>query len=268
MFFALSKLLWVVAAPSNLILLALLLGLGLLLAGRTRIARKVLAGAVGLLVLIILSPLGALLLGSLESRFPTVKEVDVPPAGVIVLGGWTETEISLRRDVLALNDAAERVLAALALSHKFPDAKLVFTGGDGSYSGDVGNEADDVKRLLLSLNFDEGRVVYERASRNTAENAAFTKEIIQPKPGERWLLITSAAHMPRAVGCFRAVGFPVIPLPVDYRTVGNSERWRLIRPLSEKLATLDLAVHEWLGLAFYRLSGRTDAFFPAPEAVP
>ena len=65
---------------------------------------------------------------------------------------------------------------------------------------------------------DARRILVETRSRNTYENAVYSKELAQPQPGQIWLLVTSANHMPRAVGCFRAVGFDVIPYPVDYDT--------------------------------------------------
>ena len=85
-----------------------------------------------------------------------------------------------------------------------------------------------------------------------------------PKPGERWLLVTSAWHMPRSMGSFRAAGFPVTAYPVDYRTRGGEDARRGFLHTSEGLRRLDLMVKEWLGLLAYRLSGRTDALFPAP----
>ena len=115
------------------------------------------------------------------------------------------------------------------------------------------------------MGLDQGDVVYEDRSRNTFENALFTRDLVKPKEGERWLLVTSAMHMPRAVGVFRKVGFPVIAYPVDFRT--NGEFWRAGVPgdTGSAVSMVENAMHEWLGLIAYRLTGKTDALFPAPS---
>ena len=91
-----------------------------------------------------------------------------------------------------------------------------------------------------------------------------TKALVDPKPGQRWLLVTSAWHMPRAMAAFRKAGFQVEPWPVDYRTAGWSDAFHLFpfESPAQGLRQLDLAVHEWLGLLAYRLSGRSDDAFP------
>lgn len=102
----------------------------------------------------------------------------------------------------------------------------------------------------------------ERRSRNTYENAVFTKALVAPKPGERWLLVTSAYHMPRSVGLFRRAGFLVEPYPVDWRI---GERVFAFENVSaDGLFRTDIAVREWLGLLAYRLSGRTGELLPGP----
>lgn len=201
---------------------------------------------------------------TLEERFAHFVDDERPIAGIIVLGGWMNTEIAASRDAVAVNDATERFFMAHALIRRHPEARLVFTGGDGSFSGDVGDEADHVRRFARGLGFDDRAVIFERKSRNTFENAAFTKAVVEPAPGERWLMITSAAHMPRAVGCFRAVGFDVVPVPVDFRTRGTSDLLRPARSLAQGLSRLDYAFREWAGLLAYWVSGRSVALFPGP----
>ena len=75
--------------------------------------------------------------------------------------------------------------------------------------------------MFERLGLEEGRVIYEDRSRNTTENAEFSRDIARPRPEETWLLITSAFHMPRAVGCFRRVGWNVVPFG------GLYDRWGL-----------------------------------------
>jgi uncharacterized SAM-binding protein YcdF (DUF218 family) len=115
-------------------------------------------------------------------------------------------------------------------------------------------EAVIAKRFFMNLGVDESRIVLEGRSLNTAQNAAFTRALVMPQPGQRWLLVTSASHMPRAVGAFRRAGFSVIPYPTGYTTSGNSLEFREFR--------LEASTNR---LVFYWLTDRTDALFPAPE---
>jgi uncharacterized SAM-binding protein YcdF (DUF218 family) len=120
-------------------------------------------------------------------------------------------------------------------------------------------------RLLKELGVAPERILIEQQSRNTVENAVLSKQIAQPKPGERWLLVTSAYHMPRSVGVFRQAGFPVEPYPVDWRTRGFADALRPFSTIGDGLRRTDTAVREWIGLAAYWLTGRTSAFFPGPD---
>jgi uncharacterized SAM-binding protein YcdF (DUF218 family) len=90
-----------------------------------------------------------------------------------------------------------------------------------------------------------------------------TRALINPAPGETWLLVTSASHMPRSVGVFRQAGFPIVPWPVNYRT-GRSLAALYDAPFPERIQQFEGALREWVGLTAYWLMGRTDAVFPAP----
>ena len=154
--------------------------------------------------------------------------------------------------------------APLELLRRYPKARLVFSGGSASLRASTLTEAWAVRRFWRAVGLDQGDVLYEDRSRNTFENALFTRDLVKPKEGERWLLVTSAMHMPRAVGVFRKVGFPVIAYPVDFRT--NGAFWRAGVPgdTGSAVSMVENAMHEWLGLIAYRLTGKTDALFPAP----
>ncbi|MBV9969593.1 MAG: YdcF family protein, partial [Xanthobacteraceae bacterium] len=131
-----------------------------------------------------------------------------------------------------------------------------------------GSEADVVPALFESLGVPPGRIMLESRSRNTAENAVYSKALAAPKPGERWLLVTSAMHMPRAIGAFREAGFPVEAYPVDYKTNGWQDLSGVIGSLSSGLRQTDTALHEWIGLVAYRLTGKSSALFPGPLPGP
>lgn len=263
MFFILSKIFEFIASPVNLALFVGALGAALLCTRRARSGQRLAAGALLFLLIVGFSPLAALLAIPLEGRFPAPPEDAPPPVGVIVLGGAVNEELSAARHSVTFNDAAERVVAAIALKRRHPSARVIFSGGSAALFGSVHSEAEAVARFWRDTGVDQGDILYESRSRNTHENAVNTRALAKPEDGARWLLVTSAMHMPRAVGIFRKAGFPVIAWPVDYRTSGDPWRGNF-RSASANFALAESALHEWLGLAVYWLTGKTDALFPAP----
>ncbi|TGE01187.1 YdcF family protein [Methylobacterium nonmethylotrophicum] len=262
MFFVLSKVLWFLTAPSNLLLLLVLAGAGLGLRWQRLGLGLCAAGAFVLLVGGI-SPLAGLLFAPLENRFPRFRDDGTPVAGIVVLGGGVETGLSAARGQLVLNDAGERMVALGDLARRYPQATLVFAGGSGRLTGDGAvSEAAVLRRHAASLGVAPERITYEDRSRNTRENAAFSAALVKPKPGERWLLVTSAWHMPRAIGCFRQAGFTVTAYPVDYRTAPRLLAFHAT--VGDGLFDFDIASREWLGLVAYRASGYTETVFPGP----
>ena len=129
---------------------------------------------------------------------------------------------------------------------------------------DAVSEAEIVSRFADTLGVPRNRLILEQQSRNTRENALFSARMVQPKPDERWLLVTSAWHMPRSVGCFRKAGFDVTAYPVDYRTNWPRDAYRLNSFASTGLGELDIGVKEWIGMIAYRFAGYTDEVMPAP----
>jgi uncharacterized SAM-binding protein YcdF (DUF218 family) len=263
MTFVASKLFWALAAPGNLLLLLLLAALVAMARDRRR-RGLVAAFAVALtLFAVAILPVGQWLAAPLENRFP-VPAVPERVDGIVLLGGAVAPAVSRAHGRIALNEAAERITETLALMQRHPEAKVVVTGGEAAlWPRPDEEEAKQMRALLVELGVAPERVLSEDRSRNTYENAVMSRALVQPKPGETWLLVTSAAHMPRAVGCFRHVGWEVLPYPVDFRTEDHPLPVLL---LSAHLALLDFAAKEWVGLAAYRLLGRTDTLFPAPGA--
>jgi uncharacterized SAM-binding protein YcdF (DUF218 family) len=264
MFFILSKIVGFFALPSDIAATLAALGVVLLFTRFRRAGRRLAALGVVLLLVAGLTPLGNALMLSLEERFPPWDASRGAPTGIIVLGGAIGPELSAARHTPDLNESAERITATAALARQFPQARIVYSGGNARLVLTGGIEADYAIELLESLGVDRARIVAERQSRNTIENAAFSKQFVEPKPGERWLLVTSAYHMPRAIGVFRRVGFPVEAYPVDWRTRGPIDLVLPFESVTAGLRRTDTAVHEWIGLVAYRLTGRTAELFPAP----
>ncbi len=264
MFFILSKIIGFITTPSNLVALLLLAGI-VLLALRWRAgAMRLMVSGIVLLLVMGFSPLGNVLLLSLSERFPSWHENGRAPDGVIILGGAINPELSEARGAAEINASAERMTAAAELARRFPHARIVLSGGNNRLINPVSTEAEMSKRLLERLGVAPDRIVEEARSRTTSENAMFTRDLLQPKPGELWLLVTSAYHMPRSVGAFRAAGFDVVPYPVDWRTRGPTDALIPFATLGSGLSRTDTAVHEWIGLVAYWLAGRSSELLPGP----
>jgi uncharacterized SAM-binding protein YcdF (DUF218 family) len=264
LFFALSKTLGVMLLPSNL-LIGLVVVSSILLFTRFRAhGRRLFVVSLLLLAVCGWSPTGNLLLYPLEQRFPPWDATRGAPDGIVVLGGAIDADLSAARGVPVFRGGSDRLLAAAALAHRYPQARLIYSGGNSNLmAGDAVKEADIAATVFESLGIAKQRLSMERLSRNTEENATFSKALAHPKPGERWLLVTSAYHMPRSVGLFRRAGFAIEPYPVDWRT----SRENLLMPFNlagEGLERTDLAIREWMGLAAYRISGKTSELLPGP----
>lgn len=262
MFFVLSKILWFLASPVNLAIGGLVLASLLAFTRFSGPGRWLGLICVFVLGLLAFSPLPRIVVRPLEDRFPQQAVNSGKVDGIIVLGG----AIGVAREDIVLNNAAARMTKAVELARAHPEAKLVFTGGGANLlSPVVRTEADGARLLFLGLGLPEHRLVLEDRSRNTVENAVFTRRLVDPKPGERWLLVTSAWHMPRAMGVFRKAGFQVEAFPVDFLSSGEQADY--LRPYRKAARGLDIAddaFKEWAGLLAYYLAGYTDALFPGP----
>lgn len=264
MTYVLSKLFWAIAQPLNLIVLMVLAWPILMRLGYPRAGSRVLQTALILLVTVTILPVGQTLLIPLEDRFPRPGPFPAEVSGIIVLGGAVDSDISAARNSTNFTGPAERLTEALRLARIYPAAKVIFTGGSGDIVGPKIREAFYARRFFLEHGLAEGRLIFEDGSRNTWENAKNSVALAAPKPHETWILVTSAYHMPRAVGIFRRIGWEVLPDPVDYRTTGGLTIRGFF--LLDRLQELDIALKEWIGLLAYSLLGRTSSLFPGPAA--
>ena len=261
LFFYISKLIWLLFSPDSLLLILIIFSLALLYIGKTQLAKVTLTVTSLLFILIALFPIGEWLLYPLESRFQTNPALPEKIDGIIVLSGAENAELSSIWKQVELNAAAERDLTFIRLAKRFPDAKLIFTGGSGSLTKQEYKGADIAEKLFKQLDFDTTKIIFERKSRNTYENIIYSKNIIKPKAKEKWILITTAWHLPRSVGISCKANWPVIPFPVDHQTK-KGDLFRVDFNLSDNLKTLKKGTKEWLGLFAYYLSGKTTLLFP------
>jgi uncharacterized SAM-binding protein YcdF (DUF218 family) len=261
-FFLLSKLLGVLVDPLAVLFLILLIAFLLLRSGRFTGARWLLGLVVAVMLLVTLLPVGELLLYRLEQRFPA-PELPAKVDGIIMLGGAQQPRLTAAYKQPALNGAAERMTTFLALARRYPEAKIVFSGGSGDLFNRELHEGLTVRLFLEQQGFNAERVIYESSSRNTYENVLNSKQMLRPQDKEVWLLVQTAADIPRTMGIFHKLGWRVTPVPCDY----NALAWNWLPSLSmtKSFDSLEHAMHEWLGLLVYYLTDKTDRPFPAPQ---
>jgi uncharacterized SAM-binding protein YcdF (DUF218 family) len=201
-----------------------------------------------LLLIMALNVPGSWLLRPLETRFPVRQQAPTDHVvGIILLGGF-HLDVRVANERFDIRSGmSERVMETVRLSKLYPEARILYSGG--------GTEAQLGKQILMRLGVERERIIIEDRSRNTAENARLSKIIAAPKQSEKWLLVTSAAHMPRAMGVFRAVGFPVEADPAGFQSS---------KPDEGEHERAMLALKEYTALFAYWLSGQSNELFPSP----
>lgn len=253
MFFEFSKIFWVLAQPANFLFVLLALA-ALLLWWRPRTGRIIMTLIIVCAWLAAALPIGEYYLREIENTYP-VPTLPAHVDGIILLGGFTWAEGSEAHHQLQTDGKADRFLHFVRLAQQYPNAKLVFTGGSGNPLRQDVREADLVREQWAAMGYDSSRVIWERDSRNTYENAVFSKKLVQPKPGETWVLVTSALHMPRAVAIFEKQDWPVIPYPVDYITT-DAKLGQYEFSVTDNLWRLATALKEIIGKLAYQWTGR------------
>lgn len=256
-------LIWSLLSPSQ-ILLGITIAGGMLLAiGRARPGRVLsITGTAGLLVFGFL-PTSHYLAAALETRFPQ-PELPERITGIILLSGAERPAATEAHGEPQFSSAAGRYTTALRLAARHPEARIVYTGGPekNPRTGELG-QTGVAKRLLPTVGIDPARIVYEEGSADTCDNASNTKALVGPRPTDVWVVVTSAMHVPRTMACFRAADWQVIPQPANYQVVLGGIDVGTFQ-IADNLELLDTALHEWTGLAYYWLSGRTQELFPSP----
>ena len=262
MFFTISKVFWIIFSPENLVFLTLCIAALVSFARKPSWAIILLRFAVTVWVIFAVLPIGMIMSSQLESRFPSNPTLPRKVDGIIILGGVINPSLSSIHVEPQVNGSIERVLIGAELAHRFSDARVIFTGGSGDLFNPQLREAHYAPKLFKLLGLHDERVIFEDRARNTAQNAQITFDLAKPKASENWILVTSAFHMPRAVGSFRKAGWKIIPYPVDFITSGNEE-FELTFQFNG-ISRFAGALHEYIGLLAYWLTGRTDTWFPGP----
>ena len=243
--------------PFPVIFGLLLIGALLMALRRNAIGQRLIYAAAIYWLLILVPPVDMWLMQPLENRFPRgplPERVD----GILVLDGGMDSDVVTTRGTLALHLGALRLVAAADVSRRFPDARLIYAGGENSTAA--------AQILFGGMGVDPSRVIFDDRALNTWDNFVFSKDLVQPKEGETWVLVTSASHMPRAMGIAQHLNWKLIPWPSEYTMpngAGFGSSW--VRASEDRLRNLQRALHEWVALVVYRSSGRIDTLFPGPD---
>ena len=261
-FWFVSKIFWIIAAPDHFLFITLLFGSFLLFTKHKTLGSTLIVAVTVFILGLIIFSVDEVVLSNLEDRFP-FRPLPNNIDGVIVLGGAVESEISSARKQPTVSGSAERLLAFIHLKQKFPQKKFIFSGGAGGLTT-THKHSDGARMVFEQVGLKVDKIIFESQSRNTYENIINSFKLIKPKKGEKWVVITSAFHMPRAMGVFRKIQWEVIPYPVDYRTTGDQNYHFSFNGFSV-LENFTLAVKEWTGLFVYWVMGKTNHLFPSPE---
>jgi uncharacterized SAM-binding protein YcdF (DUF218 family) len=261
-FFYLSKIVWIVISPDSIFIILLTVCLLLFLLKQSEKATFLLVLLTFFTLFLSFFSVGNWMLYPLESRFQHNPELPEKVDGIIVLGGSVTPDVSAYWQQLETNEAHERLSSFIQLAQHYPDAMLVFSGGIASINQKKPTEAQIAEPYFLTSGISTDRLIIENKSRNTAENVSYIRQLVSPQSNEIWVMVTTAFHMPRAMGVFCQQNWKVIPYPVDHRTLPT----KLYQPgfsLLEHANQLVIASHEWVGLLAYYFGGKTNQLFPA-----
>jgi uncharacterized SAM-binding protein YcdF (DUF218 family) len=252
MFYMLAQTFWFLCAPSHLAVWLVLAAAVLLYRNRVRAARRCAVASAAILIVAGFTPVGVWLMHPVENLYPR-PALPSHLDGILILGGGNDSDIFASRGVPSGHYGLARLTAAAELARTHPEARVVFSGGPFPV-GHWDSEASAAKKILVGLGVSSERIVLEATSRNTWENFTNAQAIVKPKADERWALVTSAFHMPRAMKIASKVNWPMLPWPSDYSTATNFHYQP--RQFTENLERTDLAIHEGIGVLVYRLTGK------------
>lgn len=223
--------------------------------GRRKLQDGLIAGASLFLIALFILPIDNIMSRPLEDAYPR-PPLPARVDGIVVLDGALNSDVFATRHVLGENGSTTRLIAGAELARRFPNAKLIYSGTSGETPQDQLREHTAAVALLEALDIPPERTIFESTSRNTGEDLANSMKLVHPKPGEIWMLVTSAVHMPRAMAVAKRLGWQMTPWPSSYISPLGPDDLRVGDP-SDSFHNFDVALHEWVGLVTYRLTGRT-----------
>jgi uncharacterized SAM-binding protein YcdF (DUF218 family) len=264
MFFFLSKFLPLFVYPAGLAVICLVIALAL----RKRRKWHVTLVVTALVVLYLGGNrlVGMALVRSLEWRIPPLPQSTQNPFdAIVVLGGGTQQGLP-PRPTHEIGEAGDRLLYAASLYSAGRAPTVIVSGGRSPLSTPgPASESEVMADLLARLGVPREAITIEGTSRNTYENSVETSKLLRERQLDRVLLVTSAMHMPRALGVFTRQGIHATPAPTDY-LVTQPDWIYFTRPTlavalmdlvpkAEYMALTEKALKEYLGIIVYRMRG-------------
>ena len=255
MFFILSKLLTFLIRPLIWALVLIIYGL------RTRKPKRKHRSIIAAFALIYFFSIPYLfdaICHQWEYQSITADQITTPYDIGILLGGYSAPDVKPSHDRHNFNERANRFNNTIELYFTGKIKKILLTGGSGSLGEQKVFEAQEVAKYLSALGVPEEDVIIESLSRNTHENALFTDALLKKQVnGEsRFLLITSAWHMRRAMGCFQKEGLTVTPFSVDFMSESMPLTLKnMLYPNTFILVKWEMLIKEWVGYLVYAMVG-------------
>ena len=265
-FFSLSKAIWTYFNPIQVIIYFLLFLLVFNFFNKKKIIKIINLIIFILFILIIFLPNGTYLLWKLENTYSKPQIFSSNIDGIIILGSGTEPFLTYQHNQIILSEHVERITESIELMKRFPNAKIVYSGGSFTTNPEAKLTGVDVAKMFYTqMEIDVNKIIFEDKSLNTYENFVFSKKYINNINNEKWLLLTSAFHMKRAMSVAEKLNLNLIPYPVDYQLKKKYNWYRMYivkgRSFLRNMNHFQLAAHEYIGLAAYYLTNRSSKMF-------
>ncbi len=262
----LKDLLDFVTTPSTLFLLLGCVALVALLLQWRRSAITCLTVSLSGFLLFGFTSLSEVLIAPLVTRFPPVDLTQAaPPFGIIVLGaGLNEAHANFNGALMELENGGEAIPTVAILAQRYPNAKIILSGGTGTnYPASPLRATDGMRRILLEFGVAEDRLIIDPNSPTTSARARNTLDLVGDDQAEIWWAVTPAHRMPRLIGAYRKLGFEPTPYPIDFKWIPPFDP-SFFYDFTNGLKLTDAGAHEWRGLLFYYLTDKIDDLFPKP----
>ena len=261
-FYSLSSMLWSTFQPVQALVYLLLLVLILSFFNKNKFSRIINSITIILFILVILLPNGTYLLWKLENAYTIPKSFPNKIDGILILGGGINPILTYEHSQTILNEKIERIIESVKLIKQFPDAKVIYSEGAPITAKINITNIDAVKFFYKQMGVNNKKIIFENKSRNTYENIIFSKKFINENDSNKWILLTSAYHMKRAMSVAAKLELNFIPYPVDYR-LQTAYNWKLVyivkgRTFLTNLNHFQLAIHEYIGLIVYYLTKKSN----------
>jgi uncharacterized SAM-binding protein YcdF (DUF218 family) len=246
--FTLGKILASLAFPPGIFIVLAFVAFILYIFKKRKVAFGIVALDVAFIYLLSINAFASFLIAPLENKYPPISGAQGAQVIAVLGGGYNDHSPEYGGEAALAPEAEKRAIYGLELA-KSLNLPLVYSGGTSFAVTTKGSEAEAAGRLWQSLGVPKTRITLEKESLDTKMNASGVATLMK---GKRIILVTSAYHMPRAMLSFQKAGMNAIPAPTEYRAKRTPLMWPDYLPSSSALETTYAALHEYVGLLYYR----------------